>query len=51
MPFAWTGIHLHSILHGAGGIDREKDKTSERESVLNEAASFSGANSLGENAK
>jgi hypothetical protein len=47
MPFAWTGIHLHSILHGAGNIDREKDKTNERESVPNEAGLPSGANSLG----
>ena len=49
MPFAWTGIHLHSILHGAGNIDREKEKTTERDSVSNEGAPPSGANSLGKN--
>ncbi|XP_046442972.1 dedicator of cytokinesis protein 7-like isoform X3 [Daphnia pulex] len=47
MPFAWTGIHLHSILHGASNIDREKDKTNERESAPNEAGLPLGANSLG----
>ena len=45
MPFAWTGIHLHSILHGAG--NNEKDKNNERDSVLNEGAALLGANSLG----
>ena len=47
MPFAWTGIHLHTILNGAGGIDRERDKTAERDTLSNDAAS--GANSLGRN--
>ena len=47
MPFAWTGIHLHSILHGASNIDREKDKTNEREGAPNEAGLPIGANSLG----
>lgn len=44
MPFAWTGIHLHSILHGA---EREKEKITERDSASNEAAPHSAANSLG----
>lgn len=48
MPFAWTGIHLHSILHGAGagaGNDREKEKASD--AIANDAILLSGANSLG----
>jgi len=48
MPFAWTGIHLHSILHGASSIDRERDKTADRDTVSTDGASAaSGANSLG----
>lgn len=47
MPFAWTGIHLHSILHGAG--NSEKDKTNERDS--SEAVPSTGANSLGKEKK
>lgn len=46
MPFAWTGIHLHSILHGAGaGNDREKEKASD--AISNDPVLLSGANSLG----
>ena len=43
MPFAWTGIHLHSILHGDCNIGPEK--------VSNEEAPLSGANSLCKNFK
>lgn len=47
MPFAWTGIYLNSILHGASNIDKEKDKSSERDAATCDQASVSGANSLG----
>ena len=49
MPFAWTGIHLHSILHGASSAERERDKTAERDSAAPNdiALPSSGANSLG----
>lgn len=46
MPFAWTGIHLHSILHGASSMDRDKDKASERDTASNDGVPISGS-SLG----
>ena len=48
MPFAWTGIHLHSILHGASNVEREREKTAERDSGSSDLTMpSSGANSLG----
>ena len=39
MPFAWTGIHLHTILHGA-----DKDKA---DATSNDGVPLPSANSLG----
>ena len=53
MPFAWTGIHLHTILHGANSLERDQqqqqqnNKPADTHSNDGTQSLNSGANSLG----
>jgi hypothetical protein len=46
MPFAWTGIHLHTILHGANSLERDSKTPDASGADGSSASSTSGANSL-----